>query len=447
MKQSRYNVWAKRGGRRWVYNGLSGKLVAIPDEDWSAIAAFIDGDDSGFPNAKTLQDLVLGRMLVQDDYDELAFLERKYRVSRENGNAFALTIVTSLGCNFDCPYCYQAKRPSLLSDETQALILDVVDAQLPSIERFDVTWFGGEPLLGKDALLSLSDAFIQRSDAHEVEYAANIVTNGYLLTAEVATELRERRVSHAQVTLDGAPETHDLMRPLASGRPTFATILENLQSVVDILDVSIRVNIDTTNVAAAHRLLGILADSGLAGRASVYPGQLLDYNEGTGAPSETYAPPCLTFNEFADVEREFMAAAVELGLASPALPGPLGAPCTAVRANELVVGSGGELYKCWDSVGNHREVIGHLRSWRDPNDRILKWLNYDPFHDDECSTCVALPVCMGGCAHHAMDAKLHDSRCSTFRSTHVQQVESYVTAAESAGTLGSHHPQLLPLVQ
>jgi uncharacterized protein len=142
-----------------------------------------------------------------------------------------------------------------------------------------------------------------------------------------------------------------------------------------------------------------------------------------------------------------MAAAVQLGLASPALPGPLGAPCTAVRANELVVGSGGELYKCWDSVGNHREVIGHLRSWRDPNDRLLKWLSYDPFHDDECSSCVALPVCMGGCAHHAMDAKLHDSRCSTFRKTHVQQVETYVTAAESAGTSGSHHPQLLPVIQ
>jgi uncharacterized protein len=447
MKQSRYNVWTRRGGRRWVYNGVSGKLVAIPDEDWSAIAAFIDGDDSGSPNPRILRDLVLGRMLVQDDHDELASLESKYRASREDRNAFALTIVTSLGCNFDCPYCYQAKHPSLLSDETQALILDVVDAQLPSIERFDVTWFGGEPLLGKDALLRLSDVFIARSAAYGVQYAADIVTNGYLLTPDVATALRDRQVSHAQVTLDGAPETHDLMRPLASGRPTFATILANIRSVVDIIDVSIRVNIDTTNAAAAHRLLGILAESGLAGRVSVYAGQLLGYDEGTGAPSETYTPPCLTWNQFAAVEQEFMAAAIELGLASPALPGPLGTPCTAVRANELVVGSGGELYKCWDSVGNHREVIGHLRSWRDPNDRILKWLNYDPFHDDECSSCVALPVCMGGCAHHAMDARLHDSRCSTFRSTHVEQVERYVAAAESAGTPGSHHPRLLPVVQ
>jgi uncharacterized protein len=29
--------------------------------------------------------------------------------------------------------------------------------------------------------------------------------------------------------------------------------------------------------------------------------------------------------------------------------------------NELVVGSEGELYKCWASVGNHAEAVGHIR--------------------------------------------------------------------------------------
>jgi uncharacterized protein len=258
--------------------------------------------------------------------------------------------------------------------------------------------------------------------------------------------LHARRVTHAQVTLDGGPEHHDRMRPLASGRGTFATILDNLVSVADIIDVTIRVNIDGGNVDGYRELLDILADNGLAGRIGVYAGPIIGYDEGTGAPSETYAPRCLTPREFSAVERDFMAAAADRGLAAPSLPGPVGAPCTAVRANELVVGAGGELYKCWDSVGNAREVIGHVRSWRDPNDRILKWLTYDPFADEECRSCIALPICMGGCAHHSMDAKLHDSRCSTFRATHVEQVEAYVTATQHAGEPGSSHPHVLPLV-
>ena len=97
------------------------------------------------------------------------------------------------------------------------------------------------------------------------------------------------------------------------------------------------------------------------------------------------------------------------------------------------MGARGELYKCWDSVGNQREVIGHLRSWRDPNDRVLKWLRYDPFTDEGCRACIALPTCMGGCAHHAMLDRTGDSKCSTFRTTYREQVEEFAAAAEAGG--------------
>ena len=167
-------------------------------------------------------------------------------------------------------------------------------------------------------------------------------------------------------------------------------------------------------------------------------------DDGAGAPSETYAPPCFTMPEFARVERTFLARARELGLAESALPQPVGSPCTAVRANELVVGARGELYKCWDSVGNHREVIGHLRSWRDPNDRVLKWLRYDPFTDEGCRACIALPTCMGGCAHHAMLDRAGDSKCSTFRTTYREQVTEFAATAEAADATGVRHA-LLPL--
>ena len=108
------------------------------------------------------------------------------------------------------------------------------------------------------------------------------------------------------------------------------------------------------------------------------------------------------------------------------------------------MGARGELYKCWDSVGNQREVIGHLRSWRDPNDRVLKWLRYDPFTDEGCRSCIALPTCMGGCAHHAMLDRAGDSKCSTFRTTYREQVEEYAAAAEAGEATGLRHA-LLPL--
>jgi uncharacterized protein len=56
---------------------------------------------------------------VEDDTDELAILAGRYAASRRNSR-FALTILTSLGCNLDCPHSYEKKHPSILGDAVQA---------------------------------------------------------------------------------------------------------------------------------------------------------------------------------------------------------------------------------------------------------------------------------------------------------------------------------------
>ena len=76
--------------------------------------------------------------------------------------------------------------------EVQDLVLKVLDDQLPQIANFDVTWFGGEPLVGKKPLLELSDQFIERCDRANVEYAAGIITNGYLLDPEVSCGMESK---------------------------------------------------------------------------------------------------------------------------------------------------------------------------------------------------------------------------------------------------------------
>lgn len=226
---------------------------------------------------------------------------------------------------------------------------------------------------------------------------------------------------------------HDRTRPLASGKGSFWRIVRNLHHAVNYLDIAIRMNVDRENIGRAEELLQILKAEGLAGKLTVYPGQIVGVNDGVPSPSATYKPCCMTNKEFAHAELEFEALATRYGFATRRLPSPSGAPCTAVRENELVVGSKGELYKCWDSVGNHLEVIGNIRDYQNPKGRLQKWLKYDPFADAECRNCKALPVCMGGRAHHAMNPLLYENRCGTFRHTNQQQVLAYVEDAERNG--------------
>jgi uncharacterized protein len=436
MKESCYNIWVDRDDAAYVFNGTSGALLRVPRADLHALQQFLAGEKASGCSPKVIEHLALGRMLVPDEGDELALLAARYEATRHDTTHFALTIVTSLGCNFDCPYCFEAKHPSILDGDVQQRILEVLDDQLPKITSFHVTWFGGEPLVGKQPLLALSDVFIEQCGQANVAYEAGIVTNGYLLDEETCAQLKDRKVMSAQVGLDGPPDVHDRMRPLASGRGSFWSIVKNLHHAVNYLETTVRVNVDAENFGRVEELFQILAREGFAGKLGIYPGQLVGLNQDPRAPSASYQARCFSNPEFARVEREFLRLARQYGFGRPELPLPSGAPCTAVRANELVVGSKGELYKCWDSVGNQLEVIGHIRDYQDLNGRLAKWLKYDPFADDECRSCIALPVCMGGCAHHAMDLLQYENRCGTFRHTYREQVEEYVEAAEEIGSSG-----------
>jgi uncharacterized protein len=435
MKESRYNTWVDRRDASYVFNGVSGALLRIPRTERELLRGMLAGEDAA-SSPEVLAHLARGRMLVNDDVDELAVLAERYRWSRFDTTRFALTLVTSLGCNFDCPYCFEAKHPSVMDSDVRELILRVLDDQLDHIESFRATWFGGEPLVGKRPLIELSDAFIERCDAAGVDYSASIVTNGYLLDEDMCVKLRDRRVDAVQVGLDGPPDVHDRMRPLAGGGASFERIVANLRTAVHYLPVTVRVNVDLDNFDRVDELLERLATEGLAGKLSVYPGQLIASAVDASAPSARYSAPCFTAPEFARAELRFHELARARGFVGQSLPRPTGAPCTAVRANELVVGSKGELYKCWESVGNPDEVIGHIRDYRDPNGRLSRWLRYDPFANDECRSCVALPVCMGGCAVHAMDPLQYENRCGTFRFAHGERVASFVEVAERNGADG-----------
>jgi uncharacterized protein len=403
--------------------------------DFKALQGFLHGN-SPTCSPKILEKLVRGRMLIADDVDELKLLRRRYETTQSEKKYLGLTLIPSLGCNFDCPYCFEDKFPSVMDERTQRAVMRLVDDQLPKIDKLSVSWFGGEPLVGKKALMRLSNAFIEHCDRAHVEYSASIITNGYLLTEETCRQLKDAKVSFAQVTIDGPPEVHDRMRPLVNGAGTFWKIVNNLHHAVKYLAVGVRVNIDAENFHELEALLRILADEGFRGKLSVNLGQIVAVNDGHPAPSATYKPACLKNAEFAQIELEFARMAERYGFGSASLPRPTGAPCTAVRVNELVIGSKGELYKCWESVGNPKEVIGHIADYDDPSSRTSKWLKYDPFSNQECRSCIALPVCMGGCAHHAMDPLQYENRCGTFRHTFREQVLEFVERASEQGLDG-----------
>lgn len=431
MKWSRYLTTEPLGDAVYIHAGLSGSFNRIPVALRERADAFCAGTDDGTGIEDELEAMVRARILVGDDVDELAELEQRYERSRHRGG-LGLTIVTSLGCNFDCPYCFESKRPSLLKPDVEQALIGLVDDGLAAgTPSMHVMWMGGEPLLGADHLLRLSDAFIERCDRADTPYTASITTNGWYLDEAMAKRLAAVRVRAAQVTIDGPAEVHDHYRPTVSGRSSYRRLVENVAAASRHLTLNVRVNIDNDNFARVDELLADLAASGAADRIRLTPARLTTIASSPDAPARTYQAGCYSCSEFATVETEFDELARRHGLRTRDLPGRVGSPCTAVRSTELVVGSDGELWKCWDDVGNPDQAIGTIFSYTEANDKLAPWLAYSPFDDEQCRSCIALPGCMGGCAHHSLHGERED-QCMSFRFNHRERVRAEAHRAVGA---------------
>ncbi len=431
MRESKYNVWLERGGRHYVYNGMSGALLRIEPEEFVGLREFIDQQCSN-PPVELLNRLVVGRMLVADDVDEIALLQRRYSVSRQQSEFLGLTLIPSLGCNFDCPYCFEDKHPSVMNSMVQSAIAQFVEDRLPKTKELSISWFGGEPLVGQKALFSLSKRLMRLCEKAAVRYSANITTNGYLLTEKTCERLKAANVKSAQVTLDGPPEIHDDMRPRLGGGPTFWQIVRNLRHAISYFPVAVRVNLDRNNVAHFESLFRLLAQEGLAGKLAIYPGQLFSLAQERGYSTDIDSAACMTKPEFSEVSLQFTRLSKQYGFDGVTLPTPTAAPCTAARDHDLVIGSNGELYKCWESIGDQQEVIGNICDYKNINGRKDKWIHYNPFSNYECQNCVALPVCMGGCANHAMNPFGYDNRCGVFRFNYSKRIADFIDQSSAS---------------
>ena len=356
------------------------------------------------------------------NFDERAALETMGRAACASSRGIGLTICPTMGCNFDCPYCFEdhvaRKMTPEVQDDVVALAGRMLDASGGS--HINVTWFGGEPLLACDVIESLSERLISLAEERGGTYSAGIITNGYLLTQERVDMLSRFKVESSQVTIDGMGATHDATRRLANGGPTFERIVGNLRRCKIPFRVNIRHNVHEGNRAEIDELKAFIE------KLAEESGNKLHYYPAPVSGSET-----------ADERGEQVGLlcgsdASEVGIIQEAGRFQVGRGHYCGANNIWVVGidESGNLQKCWEAVDKPHISFGTAHDW-DPADPLMTASNADnltkylntacPVPDDECRECVWLPTCVGGCPHR----RLFDKRaCIAFK----DDPERYVLA-------------------
>ncbi|MEW6413171.1 MAG: SPASM domain-containing protein [Candidatus Zixiibacteriota bacterium] len=409
-KKSLYNHFQRFSEEYYIaYNARSGAVALMTPENYEVYESLLDKFENGLEDLsdeerKLLKQLEYGKFVCPDDYDELAAIKFEHNIGRYNISELGLVIAPTMACNMACEYCYEQNKSGRMQPEIVESLVEFVKKRAKALGSLSVTWYGGEPLLAMDIIEDLSSRFIEFSKEYQFHYTASIVTNGYLLTPQTVDRLRELKVVGGQVTLDGPAEQHNTKRPLKNGKDSFSTIIENLKYAMTRLGISIRVNIDKSfSAQTIQQLLTELKQAGLHERVPINFGHL----EASTEVCANIAEACYDNTNFSAVETDYYRLLLANGFMIQKIPSPTPVCCMAQIVNSFVVDPLGDLYRCWNYVGNRERCMGNIKDEIDfQHANFRRLFKVDPFEEETCRSCNLLPICMGGCPSRRADRGL-----------------------------------------
>ncbi len=376
-------------GKILLYSTKKGSAILVP----KSLLESIESGNLGEENRETLARL---GFLVPDIEAEKSEMRKAFAEANRLNAKFTAQVVLNLDCNLACTYCYEGgmKGRRYMSTETASLLAELAEnGYIARGKGVDLCYYGGEPLMSVDLIVSLSERLQKTTAEKGTGYSFSIVTNGTLLNATMVEKLLPLGFTGAKVTLDGPRENHDLFRPFVSGKGSFDLIVSNVKEVCGLTDIQVGGNYTRENYREFPRLLDILLEEGITpDRISLikfdpvtksggeFP--LPEFNEGCASTDEPWLMEAGMFLREEILRRGFHTPRV----------GP--AACMIENPHDLVVNWDGTLFKCPAFLGWKDLAIGDLETGISD---YTETHNMDVWKKEECLDCAYLPLCFGGC--------------------------------------------------
>ncbi len=236
VKMSRFiaEVPIEKDGVNFIaaFHTMTTSLIVVPEAVWATIR-----NDPGRAQAEIVEALLQQGVLHRTATDEDAILAAyKQQIVHDFSVIKTKTLITRL-CNNACSYCIVNPESSSMTHET-ALAVDRFCFELARKKRprqVEDLYSGGEALLSPSILLESASRRYNYYTGWGIQYGFSIITNGTLITPEIASRLKEVGLSSLRVSIAGPASVHDSLRPLKdtdrNGGKSYDLILKNLEAI------------------------------------------------------------------------------------------------------------------------------------------------------------------------------------------------------------------------
>jgi len=392
MQLSRYlktYPYHEKHGYILIYSTKKTSLALLPEDTFEELR---QGKIPGEHKDSLVKLGILVESREEETKEMLSFHDEINRLAP----GLMVSIILNLECNFDCKYCYEGslKSKKFMTRETADATIDYLKKRFkPGSKKLLIHFYGGEPLLSPDLVRYFAEKLKPFVEEQGALFEFTLVSNGSLLTPELAEELTGLGLASVKITVDGPAENHNYYRPYKSGRASFDAVVGNIKACCEKTRIKINGNYTEDNYQQFPLLLDHFEEVGLGpdNLASVefYPVQKINNEFSTG-----YCGGCESLNEAwlapasMELREDIMERGYPMGKLSPAT-------CMMEMEHGFTVHYDGTLYKCPAIIGHEKYAVGDVWSgMTDGKDRyhLNNWRK-----NEECLECEYLPLCFAGC--------------------------------------------------
>ncbi len=427
MKFSNYNIIIpEKEGSYVLVNSFTGAMFRIDNNvknkiESKKIESFTEEELNKYKDSG---------VIISKEIDEKKYLDYMFQKSKFTTDVLSITMLLTDLCNLRCVYCYEGAgeyNKDTLDDTTREKIYAFIKNQVEcsNAKIVSLVLFGGEPLLYLKENLEWLNNIKKYCIENQKEFQTSIVTNGILLTDSILDELIDLNCQYIQITLDGTSEIHNKRRIYKNGKGSYDEVIKGIKLVHSRKDMSnpmIRINVDKENYNETFTLLENLKNEGLIDCG-------IDFGivKGGTEACASYVGHCFVDAEIGEVLDPLWNKLEELGYAVNVSPTRKNTYCGLYNENAFTISPKGDVYKCWEFVGNEKHLIGKIDEEGALTDiayRYFDWMSFDPLKIEECCECKYLPACGGGCGAVAYEKNkdYHSSGCFKTKGVFEKQI-------------------------
>jgi uncharacterized protein len=426
LKLSYYNHFIpyQERGLYIIYNAFSNAMMQV-DYDLGHFISKLNSMEVHHLDPDMITAMKANGMIISKDLDEFVEVKKRATTSRDNlttSSTLFLCVSPTNSCNMQCPYCFQGEKSAKTRDtkylneeninSLKQLVLNAVERPHGAkIDRIEIEWFGGEPLLRKNVIKEFSVFLLEICTKYNLSFYASIITNASLLDADTWQMLADCMVHRVQITIDGEKDMHNQVRFYANRKGSYDQIMKNLAVMPENkFAVTIRINGDKAVFQNIPKLFEDMEERGIwphRGREIKFHWAPKFYNFlGHNQDKDVY----YTSYEYQKSRHDFEHLRVayynnwanrtgsktrDLQFAYPSFSVYY---CNTVESeNSFSIDDGGYIHKCYNTVNNKSQRIEHVSEFDGTNPALDHYKHFDKTSQADCRTCKVLPICEETC--------------------------------------------------